>query len=96
MSKWKAPDGFTLTTHEGYHLNAKGFRVDPDNDPGDRYADGAIGVAWWNEDEPFTADNSVNVQILPIVDGWVPPAFELHADDDDTPTVEPYDRAGEA
>lgn len=76
-TKWKAPDGFVLNKHEGYHLNEKGFAAASDDEP--RMADGRIGVAWFNDDEPFAEDNSPNVNVLPITDGWVPPVYTLHS-----------------
>ena len=97
MSKRKAPAGFVLTKHDGYHVNARGFRLtpkqakdareNPDNpNPRQRLmADGAMGVSWFNEDEPYIAAEkdgvsgySPNCQVLPIVDGWVPPVYTLH------------------
>jgi len=85
MSKPKAPKGFVLTRHEGYWLDQRGFRVDkPDEHV--LMNDGVIGVAWFNEEEPFVAATSPegeegyspNVQVLPITDGWVPPVYTLH------------------
>lgn len=88
--KWKAPEGYVLTEHDGYHLNEKGFRAAEDDSS--RLADGKIGVAWFSEDEPFTDDNSPNAQVLPIVDGWVPPVFTLvHEDDESAGAVEPHE-----
>lgn len=88
MSKWKAPEGFVLTRHEAYQINSKGFRAAE----GDALMpDGQLHVAHFDEDEPFTANNSPNVQLLPIKDGWVPPVYMLHAEDDPTPVTEPHE-----
>lgn len=79
-TKWKAPKGFVVTKLPGYHMNAKGFQA-AKGDP--LMFDGQIGVAWFDESEPFVEDGegfSPNVQILPIVDGWVPPVFTLHTE----------------
>lgn len=85
MSKPKAPKGFVLTRYEGYWLNSEGFRAD--NPEGvELMNDGVLGVAWFNEDEPFVAAEkdgligySPNIQVLPITDGWVPPVYTLHS-----------------
>lgn len=78
-TKWKAPKGFVLGKHEGYTINTKGFRAAEGDEP---MQDGRLGVAWFNDDEPFDETNSPNVQILPISDGWVPPVYTLHSTDE--------------
>lgn len=80
----KAPKGFVLTKHEGYHIDHRGFRI-PEGVERPLMPDGQIGVAWFNDDEPFIAAEkdgvegySPNCQVLPIVDGWAPHVYTLH------------------
>lgn len=83
MPKWKAPDGYVLSKHEGCHLNAKGFLADEGDE---LMPDGQLMVAWPNDDEPFTAAThpsgmvgySPSVMLKPIKDGYVPPVYMLH------------------
>ncbi len=85
MTKPKAPSGFVLTKIPGYYCNRDGFAVKKGD--ANLMPDGAIGVAWFNETEPFvpsvgddgTQGYSPNVQVLPIQDGWVPPVYTLHS-----------------
>lgn len=84
MSKPKAPTGFVLTKIPGYHVDSRGFYAKKDSPT--LMPDGQIGVAWFNEDEPYVAAElddgstgySPNVHVLPIADGWVPPTYTLH------------------
>lgn len=85
---WEAPQGFVLTRHEGYYINQQGFQAS-EGRPFTAMPDGQIGVAWFDESAPFIeAENgeyrgySPNVQVLPIVDGWVPPAYTLHSEEE--------------
>lgn len=77
-AKWKAPEGFVLSKHEGYFIDDQGFRVPGKEKPLRPMPDGKVGVAHFDENEPFTVDNNPNCRILPIKDGWVPPVYRLH------------------
>lgn len=99
MSDWKVPKGYTLTRTEGYVVRADGYKANAGEEP---MPDGQIDVAWYDEDEPFYADEnnkpgpghgmkgySPNVELRPIRDGFVPPHYHMVREDDDTPVTEP-------
>jgi len=52
---WKAPKGYTLVTHPGHYLDARGFRVDEAQGVHAKglMPDGQIQVLWFDDDEPF-------------------------------------------
>lgn len=83
-AKWKAPEGFVVTKHPGYQMNTKGFRAAKGDDP---MPDDGLLVAHFKDSKPFTSDNSPNVELLPIADGWVPPVYTLHTEEE-APNVE--------
>lgn len=89
---WKAPRGFVLSRHEGYRINDKGFVLAAGDTP---MPDGQIDVAWPNEDAPFYEDENhkpgpglgmkgwtPDVELRPIKDGYVPPVYRLHHEDE--------------
>lgn len=102
---WEPPKGWVLTRHDGYYINAQGFRL-TDGMRADHQApmpDGQLDVAWFDEDQPFYEDKNMkpgpgfgfegwspNVTLLPIQDGFVPPQYHLvHEDDPTLGAVEP-------
>lgn len=77
MSKWKVPEGFTLTKIDGWHTKANGARIRPTEDPANvrLMDDGAVFVFQYNDDEPYVwANNADSPQRgdNPVVEGWKP------------------------
>jgi hypothetical protein len=94
-STWKPPRGWTLTKHDSYTIDARGFKIDagPDQRAWALMPDGQIMVFEFNEDEPFTfnerGEGVLNGSLRPIVNGVVPAQYSLLHEDDATEKVEP-------